>query len=335
MNDGLWLKGCLHCHSRTSDGLLSFEDVARYYEARGYRLLSITDHEKISRFKGFKGVCQSGTELSRGKGKLGEPYHLVILGVDDSSILTIGDVQTLMDEVAEMGGLTLIAHPYWSNMVHEDLANLEGYAGIEVYNTGCDVEVAKGYSSMHWDNLLSLRRPIWGLAVDDAHRYTVYPIDADGGWIWIRVEEEEPHAVLKALKKGEFYSSMAPQIRLFNFSNGCLDVESTPVSRVDIMAPDGRGMSITAGLISEFLKSWRDPHERSVYNSIDNMDCLEERGKREIYMETKKNERLMVKIEGEGITKLVFKREFKYSYFRVELTDGEGRHAWANPVFSS
>ena len=36
MQKGLWLKGALHCHSTLSDGLLSPEDAAHFYEIRGY-----------------------------------------------------------------------------------------------------------------------------------------------------------------------------------------------------------------------------------------------------------------------------------------------------------
>jgi len=232
--------------------------------------------------------------------------------------------------------LTLIAHPYWSNLVYEDLANLGGYVGIEVYNTGCDVEVAKGYSSMHWDSLLSLQRLVWGLAVDDAHRYTVHPIDADGGWTWVRLREENPAAVLKALRKGEFYSSMAPGIEFFKCSKSRLEMESTPVSRVDIIAPKGKGLSISLELISKLLKAWKNPEERKLCEElIVNLDCSEEKGEREIYLDTKKGEKLTVRTEDEGITRFDLRKELKYSYLRVELTDIKGRHAWVNPIFPS
>jgi len=336
MSKGLWLKGCLHCHSTVSDGRLSPEDVARYYEARGYHLLSITDHEKISKVKTFNSVYQVGVELSKGKGKLGEPYHIIVLGVDDPAILTLGDVQTLIDRVTEMGGLTFIAHPYWSNLVYEDLWHINGYVGVEVYNTGCDVEVAKGHSSMHWDSLLSSHKPVWSLAVDDAHRYTTYPIDADGGWIWIDVENQNPEAVLKALRKGKFYSSMAPRIDLFSFSHGCLQIESTPIFRADIIAPNGKGFSISIEFLSKLLEAWKNPEERRPFEElIANLDCVEGKGEREIYIDTKKGERLIIEARGESITRLQLKKDFKYPYLRVELTDREGRHAWVNPIFLS
>ncbi|MEM2939889.1 MAG: PHP domain-containing protein, partial [Candidatus Bathyarchaeia archaeon] len=180
MNKGLWLKGCLHCHSTLSDGVLSPEDVAHFYEERGYTLLSITDHNKISKVKEFRGIYHYGIEISKGRCKLGESYHIVILGIDDPAILNMDDVQSIIDYSKEAGGLAFIAHPYWSNLVHEDLDKLEGYVGIEIYNTGCDVEVAKGYSLIHWDGLLTLSRKTWGIAVDDSHRYFKPPIDADG-----------------------------------------------------------------------------------------------------------------------------------------------------------
>ncbi len=42
---GNWYKGNLHCHStRSSDGMLSPEEVVKSYEDNGYSFLSITDH---------------------------------------------------------------------------------------------------------------------------------------------------------------------------------------------------------------------------------------------------------------------------------------------------
>lgn len=57
-------------------------------------------------------------------------------------MLRIGGIQPFIDRVNDEGGLIFIAYPYWSNLVYEDPFRLEGYVGVEVCNTGCDVEVA-------------------------------------------------------------------------------------------------------------------------------------------------------------------------------------------------
>ena len=53
--------------------------------------------------------------------------------------------------VGEHGGVAYLAHPYWTG----DAAKLElpdEVSGIEVYNAGCELEVGRGLSSVHWDD---------------------------------------------------------------------------------------------------------------------------------------------------------------------------------------
>jgi hypothetical protein len=333
MNDGLWLKGSLHCHSTLSDGLLMPEDVARFYEERDYMLLSITDHNKICKVKDFKGVYIYGIEVSKGKCKLGESYHIVALGFDDPAVLNISDAQSTIDYINGSGGLAFIAHPYWSNLVYEDLSTLTGYVGIEIYNTGCDVEVAKGYSLIHWDCLLSSGRKMLGLAVDDAHRYFKPPIDANGGWIWVNVNDVSAEGALKAIRDGRFYSSMSPKILLFNYTLNSLSIDSTPVNRVNLITLNGRGLSVTLDTITRLLDFWMHPEKRKICeDTVADIDFSNEGNRQKVYIETKKNEKILIELNNKGIVKTEVKKEFKYPYLRVEIVDSEGKCAWINPI---
>lgn len=333
MHEGLWLKGSLHCHSNLSDGLLSPEDIAKFYEERGYMFLSITDHEKLTRVKSFRGIYSFGVEVSRGRGRLGEPYHIVVLGVNDPKVLDIGDPQDLIDYVNESGGLSFIAHPYWSNLVYEDLIRLSGYTGIEIYNTGCDVEVAKGYGLVYWDNLLSSNRNVKGLAVDDSHRYVRPPIDADGGYIWINVSDTRLEETLKSIGMGRFYASMAPRITYFHYAQNLLQVESTPAVRLNLIAPNGKGFSMSLDTMLETLNCWRDPEKRKICEkTITSIDHAGENSRQILSIEATNNERFTIEYNDEGIVKFEVKRNFDYPYFRVEIIDGEGRYAWTNPI---
>ena len=206
-----WVKSSLHCHSTSSDGHLSPKEVVDYYASRGYGLLALTDHGKITTncINSKEGTFLTGIEISKGEGKLKEPYHIVGLGVNDPGLNGLSSPSEVIDEINSAGGLAIIAHPSWSSLVHEDLMALKGYVGIEVYNTGCDVEVAKGYATTYWDHLLSSGVECWGFAVDDAHRYYVPPIDADGGWVWLE-NAGDPETAMKSLKTGQFYSSTGP-----------------------------------------------------------------------------------------------------------------------------
>ena len=335
MSEGTWLKGALHCHSKSSDGLLSPEDVARFYEGRGYKLLSITDHEKMTKLGSFKGVYVPGVEVSRGSCELGERYHILALGVEDPSIWSIHDAQSLIDHINGSGGLAFIAHPYWSNLTCKDLIALEGYLGIEIYNTGCDVEVAKGYSLPHWDSVLSLKKKIYGLAVDDVHRYIVPPIDADGGWIWINMDDLTVEGALNSLRAGKFYSSMGPKIVNFKYSSNSVFLESSPVNRLNLVAPNGRGISFSLDTINTLIGCWKKPEMKKICeNVIVNVEHICEGDKQTVYLETKKDRRFSIEYSNEGITRFEAKYDINYSYFRIEVIDEEGRYAWLNPVIN-
>ncbi len=324
------IKGCLHCHSTASDGRLSPEDVVRYYRSYGYKLIAITDHGKITHINYHDDVTiLPGVELSRGRGKLGGSYHIVVLGVDDPYILEINDPQEVIDFANSLGGITLIAHPYWSGLTHEDLISIKNYTGIEIYNTGCDVEVAKGYSTVHWDNLISAGIKVWGFAVDDAHRYFVPPIDANGGWIWVNAPNNDEESIIKAIKRGDFYSSTGPTVYKAKITKTLLHVEFTPATRVNIISRNGKGICIHEEIVSRILKEAQEGRGqlRKLFSSV---EVIKEKDITELYLN---NENLKAKIVHSpvGLREIHIETKINYEYIRLEIIDREGKTAWLNP----
>jgi hypothetical protein len=332
--DESWVKGSLHCHTTSSDGFLSPKEVADFYHSKKYGLLAITDHGKVTKdhINSQEGTFLIGLEISKGESRMKEPYHIVGLGVDNPKCNNLSSPQKVIDEINSAGGLAIIAHPSWSSLVHEDLACLKGYAGIEVYNTGCDVEVAKGYAVTQWDSLLSSGFKCWGYAVDDAHRYSIPPIDADGGWVWVK-NADDSVTILKLLKTGQFYSSTGPEIKALEMSDHVVCLKSTPVFRVNMVSHDGRGLCIDMKNLQVLLKAWKEPTERKgmtrMYNHVEaNVEgeittaYLDGRAwKAKIIFSTKGIEQL--KVEGN-----LFRR-----YVRMETSDKRGKTAWTNPMF--
>jgi hypothetical protein len=332
--DESWVKGSLHCHTTSSDGFLSPKEVANFYQSKKYGLLAITDHGKVTKdhINNQEGTFLTGLEVSKGESQIKEPYHIVGLGVDNPKCNNLSSPQEVIDEINSTGGLAIIAHPSWSSLVHEDLVCLKGYAGIEVYNTGCDVEVAKGYAVTQWDSLLSSGVKCWACAVDDAHRYSVPPIDADGGWVWVK-NADDSTTTIKLLKTGQFYSSTGPEIKALEISDHVVLLKSTPVFRANMVSHDGRGLCIDMNNLRVLLKAWKEPAERKgmtrMYNHVEakvegeiTTAYLDGRAwKAKIIFSTKGIEQ--IKVEGN-----IFRR-----YVRVEASDKRGKTAWTNPVF--
>ena len=323
-----WIKGCLHCHSSKSDGALSPSDVLKYYKAHGYRLVSITDHEKITIVKESNDmIVIPGVELSRGTGKIGSRYHIVAIGVADNQLLKIQDPQEVIDYVNSAGGLSIIAHPYWSQLVHEDLVNINGYSGIEVYNTGCDLEVAKGFATVHWDDLISSGRFVWGYAVDDAHRYYTPPLDAGYGWVWINTADTTIDSIIKSLREGRFYSSMGPRLYEVSVTKTSIFVRSSPFYRMNIITVDGAGMCISEKVIEQLIETSKE------HIHLDEFEILNEEDNRKIFL---RHANLKVEVlqsrEGIRMVNIVNKNFSKYRYIRIEVIDRNGNFAWTNPV---
>lgn len=326
---GVWLKGNLHTHSTKSDGALTPEQVANFYASNGYGLLSITDHEKLTKLSHEKLVLIPGIETSAGETRVGYGYHLIVLGVEDEERVQRlrRSVEELMDFVEESGGLTFVAHPYWSSLTIEDLVGLGKHIGIEVYNTGCDVECAKGFSTVHWDGVLAHGRLIYGLAVDDAHRYVSPPIDALGGWVWVKVETPSAEDVLNSLRKGLFYSSMGPVVEDFSYGDGFVEASFTPVDRVDLVSDNGLGLSVSLE-VYETLKRMLETGRLSGYAEAElNVEKDVENMRIRMGNLEASVRKSLSGFTGFSVKNCKFKR-----FFRVEFTDRKNRKAWLNPI---
>jgi len=335
-DDGIWVKAALHCHSTVSDGSLSPEGVVKFYAERGYKVISVTDHNVVTVLKKkFEGLLTvPGIELSIGKGRGGSSYHLVVLGLEEVSrpeVSNINELNSFLAEIEDRGGVSFIAHPYWSNLFSEDLYQLSNYVGIEVYNTGCDVEVAKGFSMVHWDQLLSLGKKVWGIAVDDAHGYFFPPIDADYGWTWIKLKDLEERELLEALKQGFFYSSMGPQVFEFNIEDNLLHMQLSPVTRVNIVSKNGKGFSISVATLMRIVSAWcsKSGDIRKVVDDVQ----IERFNDRVKLLITRGESWLRAFIKNSSIVGLTLKGLRFDDYFRVEVIDPRNRYAWLNPLF--
>lgn len=259
-------------------------------------------------------------------------YHIVALGIEDQSINELRSPSEVIEEVNSAGGLAFLAHPYWSGLTLDDLLDIKGYIGIEVYNTGCDVGVAKGYSLVHWDELLSSGVRCWGFAVDDAHRYSMPPFDADGGWVWLEVADGNPEEALRSLRGGRFYSTTGPEIRELLASRHELRVNTTPVSRVNLISRDGTGLSVRVGDLRELIRMWNTPGGRGkLEDTFDSVESNEEGGVVKVFV-SGRGIRAEASFDEEGLRRLHVEAEFKGGYLRVEAVDGNGRTAWSNPI---
>jgi hypothetical protein len=252
---GDWFKGNVHTHSVNSDGTKTPEELIGIYRGAGYDFLSITDHSIVLDITGLDGkglLLVPGGEMCIGRSEAGQFYHLVALGVEDLPFKDFDyslDPQEVIDHTNAVGGIPIIAHPYWSGLNHGDLMKLKDYHGVEIYNTSCDYERNTGLSASHIDGMIAAGLEPYIYAVDDHHgagRPQV-PIDSCGAWISIKAESLTVKSILDAIKKGHFYSSTGPEIKDITIDeNGVISVECSPVKYISFVSTPSLGMKFHA-----------------------------------------------------------------------------------------
>lgn len=212
---GVWLKGNLHQHSTVSDGLKSPEEIFEIFSKAGYDFLALTDHWRISS-AGKKGkmLIIPGTELnSQYDGK--EMTHLV--GINIKTLPKGGAGEPIYRHALSESDFTILAHPNWSSLDIGSFPFLNEVDAVEVYNTGCELTLAKGYSEYFWDLALERGNKVFAVAVDDSHQKVK---DYCKGFVMVKAKEKAGEDIIASLKRGDYYSSNGPLFKDISLENG-------------------------------------------------------------------------------------------------------------------
>ncbi|HEU5363853.1 MAG TPA: CehA/McbA family metallohydrolase [Gaiellaceae bacterium] len=298
---GPWLRCALHAHSTNSDGELAPDLLVRHYEWAGFDVLATTDHwVRTDEASTKRLLVIPSTELNAVVGD-GEDAHVLALGLETDPVAPTGDFEPLADVVRwidEHGGLPYLAHTYWSGLRTEQWWDCPGLLGIEVWNTGCELELGRGDSSLHWDEALEHGRALQALATDDSH----HPgYDSGFAWTWVRATERSREAVLAALRAGDFYSSTGPEIRGVEVSDDEIVVRCSPAAAVTLYCGRTRGARANDGRLG--------------YPNLS---------------------RVLERTDDGAITAVALQRPWDGGrYGRVEVRAADGTKAWTNPLWTA
>lgn len=235
-----YYKANLHCHTTLSDGKLTPEQVKDIYRKRGYQIIAFTDHRvyvdhKELNDENFLSIAAMETDINEYGGFHEDfdrikTYHINWYDTDPDSYREkkaalaqpqrrYHDIECLNEYVDKMRGLGFLAcynHPYWSLQTYEDYRDLRGFWGMEIYNHGCELDGLYGYHPQAYDEMLRSGQKLFAVATDDNHNGS--PVgdalcDSFGGAVMIGARELSYQAVMEALQKGYFYSTMSPDGR--------------------------------------------------------------------------------------------------------------------------
>jgi hypothetical protein len=299
--EGQWLRCALHAHTTNSDGELAPEMLVRHYDWAGYDVLAITDHwVRTASPSTDRLLVIPSAELNANAPDRQNDAHVLALGLEGDPEIPDLDFAPLPDVVAwiaQNGGVPYLAHTYWSGLRTEQWEDCEGLLGIEVWNTGCELEVGRGDSSLHWDEALERGRNFFALATDDSH----HPgFDSGFAWTWVRAAEKSQAAVLDALRSGSFYGSTGPRIDAVDLTEGDVTVHCSPAASVTLYTGRARGARVNAGRLG--------------YPN---------------------NGQILDRDEEGLITAVKLERPFRQPYGRVEVAAADGTKAWTNTLWTA
>ena len=292
---GEWLRCALHAHTTRSDGELAPEALAAHYARAGYDVLAITDHWRLTDAESTELLVVPSSELNCILPE-SRDGHVLAYGIDTDPAPLGGeyaDLARTADWIEEHGGVAYLAHPYWSGATPGRLELPANVYGIEVYNAGCELEIGRGLSSVHWDEVLEAGTRCFALASDDSH----HPgFDSDLAWTWVSVEARTQEAVLAALREGAFYSSTGPRVRRIELDGDALEVACTPCRSVILIGGRTEGAAAHAGRLPYCHRA-----------------------------------RVLERADDGRITRARLELPFGADHVRLELSDGGGGRAWTNP----
>jgi hypothetical protein len=298
---GIWLRCALHTHTTNSDGDLPPDKLVRHYESAGYDVLAITDHWVRTAERSTRGLLViPSVELNATAGGPEHDVHVLALGVGADPVVPENEFAPLPDVVSWIvanGGVPYVAHPYWSGLRTEQFEGCEGLAGIEVWNAGCELEIGRGSSTVHWDEALERRRLLYGIAADDSH----HPgFDSGFAWTTVRAAERTQEAVLDALRTGSFYASTGPSIDTVAVDEVAVTVECSPAASVTLVSSRARGARANAGRLGY-----------------------------------PKDSEILARDANGLITAVRLERPYDVPYGRIEVADPLGGRAWTNPLWTA
>ena len=245
---GIWMKGNLHSHSRVSDGYFEPLELAKLYASHGYDFLSMTDHNVFvphSELSPEEILLLTGVEHDL-EYSCDKCVHIVGLGKANQTETSYPCRKYTTQELTEQryldimrndGQFVSLAHPMWSRMEPEEVSALHGFHAIEVYNNGTEHLCHAGHAEAYWDMLLRHGQRVFAIACDDVH----VACDLFGGWVCVKAEDRTREAVLKALFKGEYYSSSGPEIYDFGLDGDQVYIECSPCREVHMISYPPRG----------------------------------------------------------------------------------------------
>lgn len=272
-----YFKANLHTHSTISDGQLTPAEVKEYYKARGYSILSLTDHNIVANHSELNEedfLMLTGAEYN-----INEPetpvshyktYHLNFIAkkphilwqpfaaesyeeavlpylekaeIDSMPrVYEMDAINAIIAKANEKGHLVMYNHPVWSLQDYPDYAMLKGVWGMELCNYG---SVVAGFEDRHnsaiYRDMMNRSGKIFPVGADDAHGTR----SMCGAWIMVGAEKLEYDSVISALEQGDFYASTGPEIHSLTWDGVNLHICCSDATAISVECGNRYARNVT------------------------------------------------------------------------------------------
>lgn len=229
---GKFYKAALHVHTTNSDGDVDVPTRIKQYRDLKYDVVAITDHRTTNDLTAYTDksfLALSSIEFHPDTYSGAPTHHFLGLGLPHPYKYNKKlSAQKMIDDIKSKGAKVFYAHPNWTGHTYEEMTEVSGYLGLEVYNDGC-----KGANSanaeIYWDQMLNKGYVMTGLATDDLHKSP----NIGKAWTMIKADKLDNESILEALESGSFYASSGPEIMDYQMAKGKkIKIECSGVQKI-------------------------------------------------------------------------------------------------------
>ena len=305
-----WFKGNLHTHTNKSDGDSSPEIVVNWYSNNKYDFLVLSDHNHLTILKSdqTKLLLIPGEEIT-----LNLPYTIHINAIGIKKVIEptlrstkVKTLQANIDNIISAGGLAEINHPNFRWALNEkDLVQVRGAHFLEVFNGNYNTHNYGGGGKKSveeiWDEMLSKKIKIWGVAVDDSHHFkeefAPHRHNPGRGWVEVFAKNLSEKNILDSMRNGNFYFSNGVKFKNINLNKEKIEIK---------ISGDYFNKGLSNSLVTDSKYT-----TQLISNDGEIID--------EVY--------------GKSVKFNLVKEIKKYTYFRTKTISSTGSAGWTQPIF--
>ena len=145
-------------------------------------------------------------------------------------------INDMIKKAKEGGFYVTYNHPSWSMEQYPDYIKYTGMDALEIVNFTSIRNGFDEYNYQAYNDLLLAGNRIAAVYADDNHTQNPeHPMtDLCGGFVMIKADKLEYTTITDAMKRGDYYASLGPEIKDAYIEDGKLYVKTSPVRQITL-----------------------------------------------------------------------------------------------------